>query len=192
VAQAGPQKVDDRLLVERACQGDAEAFGALVGLYGGRVFNLVAYMCSDRDLADDLTQETFLKAFRSLDSYKGEANFYTWLYRIAANTVLSSRRRRQLRERFEGKRSADPRSTARAQDDPPGAVERAERSRIVQEAIGRLAPQEAAVIVMRDMESLSYGEIAGALDIPAGTVRSRLFRARLALRDILKGRLGEL
>jgi len=191
-SDAAPTR-DDRLLVQQAQQGDASAFGSLVGLYGPKVFNLIAYMCGDRDQADDLTQEAFLKAFKSIGNYKGDASFYTWIYRIAVNTVLSQRRTDLRKSRG----VEDLAATARIGSDPHTSdplsiLERAEQVDVVQRAIKELPPEAAAVVVLRDMESLPYRQIADVLGLPAGTVRSRLFRARMTLRDILKGLLGEL
>jgi len=163
-----------------------------VKLYGPKVFNLVAYMVSDVSVAEDLAQEVFLKAFKAIKFFKGDAGFYTWLYRIAVNAALSHRRsgaREQLKidgAAREGAAHSNP-----APVDPVRTAETKEKRAIVRAAISRLSAEESAVVVLRDMEGLSYAEIAESLNIPAGTVRSRLFRARMALKEILKGMLDE-
>jgi len=186
-------KLDDRYLVERACGGDASAFGSLVELYSSKVFNLVAYMCGDSELAEDLVQEIFLKAFKGIRNFRADSGFYTWLYRIAANSVLSQRRDdERARSKMDVLRKDEALRGHQSNGDPVAALDRQERQQVVRNAIQQLSHQESAVVVLRDMEGLSYQEISSALQVPVGTVRSRLFRARMALRDVLKGILGEL
>ena len=160
--------------------------------YSPKIFNLVAYMASDVSAAEDIAQEAFLKAFKAIKFFKGDAGFYTWLYRIAVNAALSHRRSGEREKaKIESVAREDTARPNPAGDDPVGAAERKEKKEIVRAAISRLSGEESAVVILRDMEGLSYTEIAESLDVPAGTVRSRLFRARMALKEILKGMFDE-
>jgi len=186
------ERIDEERLVQLSRDGDAAAFGALVRLYSAKIYNIVAYMVSDAVAAEDLTQDTFLKAFKAIKFFKGNSGFYTWLYRIAVNTALSHRRGG---ERESAKIDSLVRDGVSRKEpagvDPVGVAESQEKKELVRKAIQRLSEEESTVIILRDIEGLSYAEIAEALDVPAGTVRSRLFRGRMALKDILKGMFGE-
>lgn len=186
---------DEVHLLERCRRGDTAAFGRLVAEYQDRVFNTCWRMCGNWTDAEDLTQEAFVRAFQSLDRFAGRSRFYTWVFRIAVNLALSARRRDKLVGRY----SLDaPRADPRSDDHPPmnrqlAAVDESPDSRtadreeetLVLEALNRLDEEHRAVVVLRDLESMGYEEIAGILDIPVGTVKSRLHRARLALREML-------
>lgn len=179
----------DAQCIERCKAGDQRAFGTLVLNYQDRVFNLCYRMCGNRTDAEDLTQEAFMKALKAINSYDGRAGFYTWLYRIAVNLSLS--RRRQFPRRAASLDVANEDGQTRAaelvsREARPGAVmEEREQSRMIDEALIALEEQHRAVIILRDMESLDYNQIAEVLEIPAGTVKSRIHRARCALREIL-------
>ena len=180
--------------ITRCKNGDQAAFGFLVSAYQDRIFNLCYRMCGDRGEAEDLTQEAFMKALRAIGAFDGRAGFYTWIYRIAVNLALSQRRKfprrvvsldapdRDGHTRAEGLASAH---------EPTGrGMEDREQGALIEAALKKLEDEHRAVIILRDMESLDYNQIAEVLGVPAGTVKSRLHRARCALRDILGPMLG--
>jgi RNA polymerase sigma-70 factor (ECF subfamily) len=173
----------DRELVERARRGDGDAFGTLVVRHQDRIYTAVLRFCGDADDARDIVQRAFLNAWRRLESFKGDAAFSTWMYRIAFNESVSFRReggRRRLAPLNET--SPEP-----ADDRRPGdRLESAEARGQVQAALNQLDPDDKKIIVLKEIDDRSYDEIAEILEIPKGTVRSRLFRAREALRDKLR------
>jgi RNA polymerase sigma-70 factor (ECF subfamily) len=181
---------DDKSLIDACRAGNTEAFGVLVTRYQDRLYPTIFRLTGCADEARDLLQDAFLRAFEKLDRFQGESSFYTWIYRIAVNLALSGRRRRRplLRlNRDSGSGSApiepvyDP-----AESDPSAPLQRAERDRMIQDALNALATDHRAVVVMKEFDGLQYEEIAAMLEIPIGTVRSRLHRARCELRDRLR------
>lgn len=177
---------DDAVLVRQCLRGDLTAFEPLVAKYQDRIYNLCWRLCGDRHVAEDLTQDAFLKAFESLETFRGASGFYTWLYRIAANLSLSHRRseRRQMNVGTGTEWSDMPNQAARlhrggdeADGQPEVAAQRDEVRRLVWQAIQELDDEHRAVVVLRDMEGLDYAEIAEVLQMPTGTVKSRLHRA---------------
>lgn len=188
-----PHEDPDRDLVEQCKAGDRAAFRQLVEKYHPNVFNIVAGMVRDADEADDITQEVFLKVHRSIHRFMGQSQFSVWLYRIAVNQGLdrlkSWKRRPEtvsLNE-FNGVLEegldlffADPALNAAE------AYEESQVQDVVRRMIVSLAPEHRVVITLKDIEGLSQDEIAGILDCPVGTVKSRLTRAREALKDRLK------
>ena len=182
---------DDALLVERAQTGDRQAFGQLVQLYQDRIFSALVGLLGCREEARDAAQDAFVQAWRKLDAFRGDALFYTWLYRIAMNQGLSRRRRRRAtvsvdrQKEDAGVEPIDPTS------DPGQAIDSAEQVAVVRAAVAELADEHRQIIVLREMEGLAYEDIAETLQLPVGTVRSRLFRARAQLKDILQAKLNE-
>jgi RNA polymerase sigma-70 factor, ECF subfamily len=191
---------EDAELVERSRQGDVAAFGRLVAQYQDQVFNTCWRMCGDRTEAEDLTQEAFVRAFQSIGGFWGRAKFSTWVFRIAVNLVISARRKKRNRVTYslDEQREGDsggglrPIMDGLASDEatPERRALDQEQRRIVVEALGELDEESRHVVVLRDVESFNYEEIAEILEIPVGTVKSRLHRARLALRERLSGILG--
>ena len=183
--------------------GDRAAFGQLVLKFQDRLYNSILRMVGDAEEARDLTQETFTRALVKIDSFRGEAGPYTWLFRIAVNLAISQLRK-VTRHRVFSLDSAggNGRASHRADDDqasslvdrlaadrgesPAQKSETRERSEQVIAALGRLDAEYRAVLVMRDVEGFDYQQMAEVLGLPLGTLKSRLFRARLALRDELK------
>ncbi len=187
----------DELLVARAQRGDAAAFGSLVERYQDPLFNGVYRMVGQRQDAEDLAQEAFVKAFRGIRSFQGRSSFYTWLYSIAFNLVISYRRKtgsaRHLNPLSLQQEDAEDGCGLEARDDsdgPEAQAQRGETRQRIEAAIAELDAEHRAVIVMRDIEGFDYATIADVLGCPQGTVKSRLHRARLALRELLKDLVG--
>ena len=188
--------LDDDVLVTRVRGGDMQAFGVLVSRYQDRVFNLVYRMCSRRAEAEELAQDAFVKALERIDQFKGNSRFYTWLFRIAANLTISHQRRHK-RVRFHSidgatedappAESLTAETAQRRAPDPATAAEAAETRDIVAEALAALDEPFRIVLVLRDMQDMDYAEMSLVLDVPVGTVKSRLFRARSLLRERLEG-----
>jgi RNA polymerase sigma-70 factor (ECF subfamily) len=190
------QDENDQELVRRVQSGDQSAFNVLVLKYQHRVLKLVSRFVRDAAEAEDVAQEAFLKAYRALASFRGDSAFYTWLYRIAINTAknaLVAQRRRpvdfdldlQDPEQFERQ------ARLKEADTPEGVVLTEEIRQVVEQAMEQLPEDLRTAIVLRELEGLSYEEIAAAMDCPVGTVRSRIFRAREAIDKKLKPLLDE-
>jgi len=188
---AAREQVGDAELVARCRKGSPEAFDVLVVRHQDRIYNAVLRQCGDAHEAADITQRAFFNAFRSIGEFKGDCAFSTWMYRIAFNQGVSHRREnarhRALSLDAAGKeRPAEP----VARDGERDRLEGEEEREIVRRSLQELDEGDRRIIVLKDVEGCSYDEIASVLQIPKGTVRSRLHRARLVLRDILKGYLG--
>jgi len=187
-------RFEDAVLVERVRDGDMEAFGLLVAKYQDRVYNTCWRMCGHVEDARDLTQDTFFKAYQAIALFQGRSGFYTWLFRIAVNLALSHRRKAKYRrtQSLDGEGNPGTGSEPlrdRVEDvsapSPVGRAMAAEMHQQIERALDALDPDHRAVIVLRDIEGFDYAEIAGILDVAVGTVKSRLHRARAALRDEL-------
>ena len=177
--------MSDQEFVERAQKGDKKAFNLLVVRYQNRVAGLLTRYVAPDDIPD-IVQESFIKAYRSLDSFRGESAFYTWLYRIAVNTAknhLTSLGRRPPREDIlaEDAESYEVGTQLREADTPENLVLSDELKRVVFETIESLPEELKRAITLRELEGLSYEEIAEEMQCPVGTVRSRIFRAREAI-----------
>jgi RNA polymerase sigma-70 factor (ECF subfamily) len=180
-------ETDDMGLVQACRSGRTEAFGDLVRRYQDRLYPTVFRLTGRAEDASDVLQDTFLRAYQKLDAFQGDSSFYTWIYRIAVNLALSGRRQRRARLRLCGEgcvAMADAADPLR-DNDPSAPLERAERDRLIQEALDALTEDHRAVVVLKEYDGLHYEEIAATLRIPVGTVRSRLHRARCELRDRL-------
>jgi RNA polymerase sigma-70 factor (ECF subfamily) len=179
---------DDQRLITASLRGDAAAFGELVRRYQDRLYNTVYRLLGNAEDAQDVVQDAFLNAYQSLDSFKGDAQFFTWLYRIAVNTAISFKRKQRPALSLDGRNgqdSVEPPDTSDAAR-PGLALERREEERRVQQALNRLSPEHRAVLIMKEMEGLKYEAMAEVLGVPVGTVRSRLHRARTELRELLE------
>src|SRR5438067_837026 len=192
----GQDAPDDRSLVRAAQRGDPLAFRSLVERYQRRVYQLALGMVRDPDEAMDITQETFVRVHRYLPSFKGDSSFFTWTYRIATNLCLDAARKRGRSERVEmDERDAeiearmDPPSAALA--GPQRAALNAELKAKIDEALRELSENHRAILLLREVEGLSYEELAQTLGIRKGTVMSRLFHARLKMQRKLREYLGE-
>lgn len=195
-------------LFRKAQAGDRGAFGQIVVLLQDRLYNGILRIVGDPDEARELAQETFTRALVKIDSFRGEAGPYTWLFRIAVNLAISQLRKVQRHRTFSLDQPAGSgRDNGRAASrfgnddqaaglvdrisqtrdpDPAQAAQRRERDQQVLAALGRLDAEYRAVLVMRDIEGFDYQQMAEVLNLPLGTLKSRLFRARLALRDELR------
>jgi RNA polymerase sigma-70 factor (ECF subfamily) len=177
--------VDDAELVASARAGDSDAFAALVGRYESRIVRLVRGMVPESD-TEDVTQEAFLKAYRKLGNFDGRSSFYTWLFRIAANTAMDWRKKERHRRHAplpEGEEGEDRVPSSEA--GPETAATRRELAARIDAAIEALPEKYHEILVLREIEGLSYEEISAQLGMSKGTVESRLFRARERLREKL-------
>jgi RNA polymerase sigma-70 factor (ECF subfamily) len=166
-------------LIARAQQGDRQAFGELVRCHRDGVVGVVYRLCGDVNVAEDAAQEAFVRAWQHLPSYQPRSPFRNWLYRIATNVALDALRAEKATV------DVDELSLASSGEGPEAAVEHTERAENVRQAVLALPPASRAVLVLREYESLSYQEIADTLDIPMGTVMSRLSYARKLMLEAL-------
>jgi RNA polymerase sigma-70 factor (ECF subfamily) len=185
----------DALLVERVKLGDVRAFEMLVVKYQRRIERLIGRMVRDTDLVQDIAQETFIRAYRALPQFRGESAFYTWLYRIAVNSAkkaLMDMKRDPLVSEAAMRTDEDGEETSRAESElsdgetPEALLASKEIAAAVNSAIEALSEDLRQAITLREIEGLSYEEIAEAMNCPIGTVRSRIFRARDAIAARLK------
>ena len=182
--------MNERDLVLRAKRGDQDAFEQLVLDNQNRIYSLALRLMGDREEAADLAQEAFLKAWQGLSSFQGESSFSTWIYRLTTNVCIDYLRRKKRRQEVEPAVSLDDEDSgwaepADAGQDPQRKLEEAERSRALSRGLERLPEHQRQVLVMRELSGLSYQEIGAATGLDLGTVKSRIARARLALRKIL-------
>jgi RNA polymerase sigma-70 factor (ECF subfamily) len=191
------QREADALLVERVKQGDQRAFALLVAKYERRVQRLLSRLVRDSAEIEDITQEAFIKAYRALPQFRGESAFYTWLYRIAINTAknyLATKSRRPVTVgEFQGADDGeffDLGDVVEDNNTPDAVLHSRQVAEAVHAAIEALPEDLKAAITLREIEGLSYEEIAQAMDCPIGTVRSRIFRAREAIAQRLRPLLG--
>lgn len=184
---------DDQQLVDQCLAGQKEAFGRLVERYQDRLFHSLIPLLKSRDDAQDIAQEALLQAYQKLETYRGEAAFYTWLYRIAINRAMSFLRRRQHKttsiDNLREHSGEEPHDQHRAAD-PVLPVIQAEQQELVRKALAELPDDFRTVLVLKEFEGLRYDEIAELIDCPLGTVRSRIHRGRLELAERLSRKLG--
>jgi len=181
----------DPELVRQVVGGDGAAFGPIVERYQDRLYNTVYRMVGSAEDARDLVQEVFIKAYENLASFKGTSSLYTWLFRIAVNASLSHRRKRKWVRRIgppgDGGDGQPPSDCPDPGDtNPAREMLAAETEATVQQALAQLDDEHRTVVVLRDIQHCDYREIADILGVPTGTVKSRLHRARLLLRDKLQ------
>lgn len=180
----------ERELVAKAKSGDQDAFEALVLENQNRVYSLALRLVSDREEASDLAQEAFLKAWQGLPSFQGDSSFSTWVYRLTTNVCIDYLRKQKRRRGVAPALSLDDEEAAWAEpadhsQDPQRQLERNEQAQALAEGLRSLPDHHRQVLVLRELSGLSYQEIGQALDLDMGTVKSRIARARTALRKIL-------
>ncbi len=189
--------IEDPILVKRCSQGDTAAMERLILKYQNRLYNVILRICANPDDAAELTQDTFVKVIESIDGFQGRSSFYTWAFRIAVNLTLNHCKRHvkialksmdaevegcpdqahpSLRDLLSNERAPDPADLAQAKELQNAAIR----------SLMQLDDDHRAVVVLRDLEGMTYAQIADVLDIELGTVRSRLSRARSHLREILE------
>lgn len=180
--------MDEDKIVQRARRGDAAAFEQLVTAYRDRVYRLALRLCGNEADADEAAQDAFLAAWKGLPNFRGESKFSTWLYQLVNHAAIDLLRREKRQVSAEDIDEVDAPDAAPS---PHRLAERNEQRQAVREAVLALPEEQRQVVVLRFMEELSYEEIGAALHLPAGTVKSRLNRAKAALREILsqKGNL---
>jgi RNA polymerase sigma-70 factor (ECF subfamily) len=186
----------DRQLVERAQQGDKKAFGLLVEKYQRKLARLLSRFIRDQAEVEDVTQEAFIKAYRALPAFRGDSAFYTWLYRIGINTaknyLMAMGRRAPTSTEVEAEEAEgyDEGEQLRDINTPESLLLSNEIAETVNATIEKLPEELRKAIQMREIEGMSYEDIAQAMDCPIGTVRSRIFRAREAIAEQLRPLLG--
>jgi RNA polymerase sigma-70 factor (ECF subfamily) len=191
MAVTSQASVDESLLVAQAREGDMQAFSTLVQRYDGKIFRLAMHVTQNREDAEDVLQETFMKAYEHLDQFKGDSKFYTWIVRIAVNQALMKLRRRRTDKTVSMDETIDTgedtvvREIATWDEDPEQRFSREEIGEILDGAIESLDPIYRSVFVLRDVEDLSTEDTAEALGLSVPAVKSRLLRARLQLREKL-------
>ena len=179
--------MDERKLIERATSGDPSAFNRLMEAHEKRMYAVALRMCANREDAQDCLQEAMLRVYRAIGGFKGQSTFSTWVYRITMNTCLDELRRKKNKQNTSLDNLLDMGwSPADEADTPERHAVRSEARRRLHSAIRELPEDMRAAIVLRDIQGLSYEEIAQALDINVGTIKSRISRGREKLREKLK------
>ena len=184
-----PILAQDLELVARSKGGDPSAYDELVRKYQDRLYNALVHFLGDAPAAEDLAQEAFLKAYLRLADFRGDSQFYTWLYAIARNLSVSRQRQVARRGRVGSLDSEGAPQVVSSQGDPIGDAMSRDRDMLVQEALQSLDADSRWIVVLRDIDGRDYAEIAEAAGIPVGTVKSRIHRARMQLRQLLEGRV---
>ncbi len=177
---------EDLQLIERCVAGQTSAFGQLVEKYQGRLYHSLVHLIGSPEEALDVSQEAFVQAFVKLKSFQGNSAFYTWLYRIAFNTAVSRRRQKRPTISMDQTRDTAGFEPADAGCSPESRLEQQERVTQIRAGLDALTHEHREILVLKDLEGYRYEEIAQLLQIPVGTVRSRLFRARAQLKEKLK------
>jgi RNA polymerase sigma-70 factor, ECF subfamily len=178
-----PNQHDSRL-IEATLAGDREAFGELVHTYQERLYNSLIHLLGNEHEAQDVTQDAFVQAFRRLDSFRGQSGFYTWIFRIARNLAISRLRRRRATSSLHHS-DGTLREIEGSDGAPHHPLESVETISRVRQALANLEEDQRTILVLREFEGMDYEAIAELLEIPVGTVRSRLHRARQQLKDEL-------
>ena len=182
---------EDALLIDETLAGNTAAFGQLVQKYQDRLFNTLVHVTGCHEEAEDVAQETFVQAFLKLSSFQHRASVYTWMYRIAFNLWITRRRRKRPEVSVEQLCELSGEEPTDGAEGPLQRLEGEERARQIQLAIGELSEEHRSILVLREMEGCCYETISEILELPVGTVRSRLHRARVHLKQRLKTVLQE-
>ncbi|MCA9134541.1 MAG: sigma-70 family RNA polymerase sigma factor [Planctomycetales bacterium] len=183
---------EDQQAIEQVLSGETAAFTSLVERYQRRLLGLLSHACGDPNLAEDIAQEAFARAYQKLELFSGDSQFYTWLARIAMNLLCSDRRRKRIENQIPREGLEIALDAVGSTNRPDEQMEQSETQLCVRQAIAQLDEERRMVLLLRDFENLDYEAIAMTLDIPIGTVRSRLHRARLELKTILQEKAVQL
>lgn len=189
--EPNPNQDENKLLVEKARKGDMSAFEQLILNHEKIVYNVALRMFNNIEDAKDIAQEVFIKAFRSIENFDGRSSFSTWIYRIAMNTCIDETRKRKgkasvsLEEEMSDEDGSWKQQYADDGDTPEESMLRQEGQHEIMRALERISPDHKLVIILRDIQGLSYDEIAEITDLTLGTVKSRISRARLQLKQEL-------
>ena len=181
----------DEILVAKCQKGDKQAFELLIKKYQRRIFHLIYRITQDPAVVEPIAQEVFLKAYRSISSFRGTSRFYTWLYRIAVNTSLSHVKKESAGENRERSLEYDLQTSSVLTDSmktetPEELFMRKEFFKYLIDSLRRLPEELRTAVILRELSGMNYEEISEIMDIPLGTVRSRIFRARARLREMLE------
>ena len=182
---------DDQQLIRQSLDGQSEAFGHLIRRYQDRLYNGMVHILRSESEAEDVVQDAFVLAFTKLDSFKGNSAFFTWLYRIGYNVAITRIRRRRSTVSIEGNDETRRLDFPDKGPSPADRLQQHEQAVQLMRAMDRLSEEHRSILVLREMEGLDYDAIAEILDLPIGTVRSRLHRARTHLRDQLESIMNE-
>lgn len=183
---------DDQAAINRVLDGDSAAYAELVERYQRRLLGLLAHACGSHHEAEDMAQETFARAYRKLHLFSGQSQFYTWLCRVAMNLFVSQRRRKRVESHLPQEGFDVAIDSIGSTEDAEEVLERNEMQAQVRQAVAMLDIERRTIVLLRDFDGMDYETIAETLEIPVGTVRSRLHRARLELKSILEQRIGNL
>lgn len=184
-----PENQNDEQLIARTIAGEREAFGMLINKYQPRLFNAMVHFLRSPTEAEDVVQDAFILALTKLDSFKGNSQFYTWLYRIAHNAAISKLRKKRPTTSLNqgsGDESSPGFSVPDEGEQPGERIEKEEQIQSLMAAMERLSDEHRSILILREMEGMDYEAIAGVLQLPVGTVRSRLHRARGCLRELME------
>lgn len=176
----------EQFLIRHAQQGDHDAFGQLVRRFQDRLFTSMAHLVGQSDEAEDIVQDTMVQAYTKLSTFKGNSSFYTWIYRIALNIAADRRRQRKPEQSLSLPEHGVRHEPVDSGETPAARLQRLERADHVRVALARLNEEFRQILIMREVDDFDYATIAGLLQISVGTVRSRLHRARAALRAALE------
>ncbi|MBI1248470.1 sigma-70 family RNA polymerase sigma factor [bacterium] len=182
---------DDLLLIQRILQGDAVAYEEIVRNYQQRLYNTMFHILGSKEDAEDVVQESFVQAYLKLATFQGNSAFYTWLYRISFNIAISHRRRRKKVHSIDQVRDDIGSEPVDQGNGPAHRMEQQESIRQVHAALTKLSEEHRDVLVLRELEGMDYDRIADVLELPVGTVRSRLHRARTHLKECLETMIAQ-
>ena len=182
-----PADLQDSELIQMTLEGQQEAFGRLVHRYQDRLYNSLIQIVRNEAEAEDVVQEAFISALTKLNTFQGKSGFYTWLYRIAFNNAISRlRKRKKVTHSLDGENEEMNWQLPSSDPLPDAEILQSERASQLSTALARLSEEHRSILVLREMDEMDYSAISEVLDLPVGTVRSRLHRARMQLKEILE------
>jgi len=182
---------DDQDLIRRTLDGEKESFGRLISKYQDRLFNSMVQILRNEVEAEDVVQDAFVLAFTKLRSFQGNSAFFTWLYRIAYNVAITRLRRRRPTVPLDGTDETSRLEFPDSGPSPDDRIQKQEQAIQINQALDRLSHEHRAILILREMDELDYDAISEILDLPIGTVRSRLHRARSRLRENLEALMND-